>query len=141
MIHELKCLQGPFQEKWNCNKSWEFRKNDRVFKHGDILQEREYDSATGLYSGREIREEVTYILFGPEFGIPEGYCIMSTKEVSRTSVDNDVVLKKFGWSIDCQSPFDISHIDGSYATGQGAYIILEALKEQFNLIQNHNFNE
>lgn len=79
MKHELKCVLEPFQQKWDRNKNWEFRKNDRDFQKGDILWEREYDPSTNSYSGREIYEEVTWMIKGGVFGIPEGYVIMSTK--------------------------------------------------------------
>ncbi len=82
-LHELKCVIVPFQAKWNGIKSWEFRKNDRDYRLGDLLLEREYYVINGEYSGREILEEVTWILLGGEFGVPEGYVIMSTKELSR----------------------------------------------------------
>lgn len=77
--HELKCVNPPFKIKWDGNKNWEFRKNDRDYKVGDMLIEKEYDLASDTYSGRAIEEQVTYILHGGEFGVPEGYCIMSTK--------------------------------------------------------------
>lgn len=83
MTHELKCVSEPFQVKWEGNKNWEFRKNDRNYQKGDVLREREYDLASDSYSGREIFEEVTWILAGGSFGVPEGYVIMSTKEVAK----------------------------------------------------------
>ena len=84
MTHELKCLVEPFQAKWDGDKNWEFRKNDRDYKIGDILKEREYDAEKNVYSSREILEEVTWILHGGTFGVPEGYVIMSTREIVKT---------------------------------------------------------
>lgn len=77
-IHTLKCVLEPFQKKWEGNKNWEFRKNDRDYKVGDILIEQEYNPTDNSFTGREIKEKVVYILY-EGFGIPEGHCIMSTK--------------------------------------------------------------
>lgn len=79
MQHELKCVPEPFQIKWEGKKEWEFRKNDRDYRVGDFLLEREYDPQTNTYSGREILEEVLWILEGGQFGVPQDYIIMSTK--------------------------------------------------------------
>lgn len=81
--HILKCVRVPFEKKWEGKKPWEWRKNDRDFQEGDYLIEREYDPATDAYSGREILEKVTFLLHGGEFGIPEGYVIMTTEEITR----------------------------------------------------------
>jgi len=37
-------------------------------------------------------------------------------------------LEKAGWIIECESPFEIRHKDGSFATGQGAKIIQEIIE-------------
>lgn len=86
MQHELKCVIEPFQAKWEKKKSWEFRKNDRDFRVGDYLLEREYDSTNNTYTGREILEEVIWILPGGSFGVPTDCVIMSTREESRCTV-------------------------------------------------------
>jgi len=82
--HELKTWPTFFEEVNNGKKKFEVRKNDRNFKVGDILILREYeplmatidDSREG-YTGRSIEMEVTYIVYGPQFGIRDGYCVMS----------------------------------------------------------------
>lgn len=82
MIHELKVDPAVWQDLWDGRKTFEFRKNDRDFKVGDGLHLRLLDLVTGkpregdLYS---IHKRVTYILYGPAFGIPKGYCVMSIK--------------------------------------------------------------
>jgi len=57
-------------------KTFEFRKNDRGFKEGDILYLEEWSPETQNYTGNVLRAEVTYMITGGQFGIPEGYCIM-----------------------------------------------------------------
>ena len=54
--HELKCVKEPFQVKWAGNKDWEFRKNDRDYKVGDVLLEKEYDAENSTYSGERYIE-------------------------------------------------------------------------------------
>lgn len=83
MQHELKCVLDPFQAKWDGKKDWEFRKNDRDYRVGDFLLEREYNPEDKTYSGREIIEEVLWILEGGQYGVPADCVIMSTKEISR----------------------------------------------------------
>jgi len=58
-------------------KNFEFRKNDRGFEKGDLLTLREWNPETG-YTGKWIAVRVTWIL-KEGFGLPEGYCIMSTR--------------------------------------------------------------
>lgn len=42
--------------------------------------------------------------------------------------DNDI-LEENGWVIECESPFEIRHEDGSFASMQAVYIILHYLKK------------
>ena len=37
------------------------------------------------------------------------------------------LLEKHGWVVECYSPFEIRHPDGSFASGQAADIVLHAL--------------
>lgn len=39
------------------------------------------------------------------------------------------LLAKYGWVVECESPFEIRHEDGSFATENAAYIVLEYLQE------------
>lgn len=88
-IHELKCHADPFHAKWHNLKNWEIRKNDRDFKVGDVLIEKEFfplaDGGNGLYGECEIHEEVIWIL-QEGYGLQEGYIIMSTKQLKRVRV-------------------------------------------------------
>ena len=38
------------------------------------------------------------------------------------------MLDKNGWTLECESPFEIRHEDGSFATGQAARIVMEHLR-------------
>lgn len=46
------------------------------------------------------------------------------------------ILEQGGWSIECESLFEIRHGDGSFATGKAAYLVVDALKEEFNPKKN-----
>lgn len=39
------------------------------------------------------------------------------------------LLEARGWVVECESPFEIRHEDGSFATGQAAHMVLEGLRE------------
>ena len=52
------------------------RKNDRDFKEYDMVHLLE--SVNGIKTGRVLPSfEIRFILHGPAFGIPEGYCIFN----------------------------------------------------------------
>lgn len=43
--------------------------------------------------------------------------------------DNDrELLEKDGWTIECESPFEIRHEDGSFGSGQAAQCVLASLQ-------------
>jgi hypothetical protein len=42
---------------------------------------------------------------------------------------NEEILESSGWQIDCESPFEISHEDGSFATLNAANIVLQSFKD------------
>jgi len=77
MIHELKTWTEYFEEVFMSHKTFEVRENDRDFKVGDMLNLKEYDYKTSTYTGRQLTRTVTYILYGGQFGIEEGHCVMS----------------------------------------------------------------
>jgi hypothetical protein len=72
--HDLKCHPEPFNALVVGDKTFEFRKDDRGFELHDLLRVREWH---GEYTGRCMLLNVTYLLRGPAFGIPEGFIVMS----------------------------------------------------------------
>lgn len=42
-------------------------------------------------------------------------------------------LETLGWSVDCQSPLEMSHVDGSFASMQAASYLLAALMQERKL--------
>jgi hypothetical protein len=76
---ELKCWSVPFQALKDGSKRFEYRKDDRPYEVGATLWQREWNPNT-LYTGEELYHDITFIIRGGVFGIPEGYCIISTSE-------------------------------------------------------------
>ena len=62
--HDLKSWPEYFQPLFDGIKTFEIRKNDRRFGVGDVLRIREWDDMKGVYTGREVKRKVTYILAG-----------------------------------------------------------------------------
>jgi hypothetical protein len=78
-IHELKTWPDQFRAIVDGSKTFEIRSNDRDFQVGDVLLLREFDPRLQCYTAPPAVVEVvvTYVLHGPGFGVPEGYCVMS----------------------------------------------------------------
>jgi hypothetical protein len=76
-IHELKTRPEPYDAMMLGLKTFEVRKNDRDFRVGDTLMLREWDPDTKKYTGNFIKRDITYILKGGLFGLPDDLVIMS----------------------------------------------------------------
>ena len=87
--HRLKIWRGPFDAIVDGRKTFEYRRDDRGFQVGDILELCLWDPVVHCYlptgcdvGGHDmdplhVSVKVTYIVRGPAFGIPDGYCVMS----------------------------------------------------------------
>lgn len=75
--HDLKTWPEYFNEIFLGHKTFEVRKNDRDFKVGDYLILKEWDQNTNSYTGRMMVRKVSYIFKGGEFGVKDGYVVMS----------------------------------------------------------------
>lgn len=84
MLHELKILPSHFEDVISGAKKFELRRDDRGFKVGDELWLGEWieneDGEHGTYTGRVIVVYVTHILKGGQFGLTDGYVILSISE-------------------------------------------------------------
>lgn len=78
-FHTLKTERDVFQAVKLGIKEFEYRKDDRGFEVGDVLQLCEYDPKTGESTGDMIMRAVSYILRGPRFGVPAGYVVMQIR--------------------------------------------------------------
>lgn len=87
VLHELKAWPKFFRPLYRGEKAFEFRRDDRGFQVGDVLDLREWDprpgaltgnpGAPGEYTGARLRRVVTYVLRDPEVGVPEGFAVLS----------------------------------------------------------------
>lgn len=92
MIHELKCWPSHFEALVDGRKKAELRLNDRNYREGDLLWQREWDidqyraalndgstheEATDFaYTGQEAMCQVTHLLNGGPW-LVKGYVMMS----------------------------------------------------------------
>jgi len=79
MIHKLKIWPASFVAIMDGRKTFEVRKDDRIFNEGDWLELQEYEPELRAYTGRTTTRAVIYILRGPAFGIEAGYVVMSIR--------------------------------------------------------------
>lgn len=80
MIHYLKTHSEVFNLMKSGKKTFDYRKNDRGFNVGDWVNLVDYNPDTKA-TGTSIDFEITYILYGGQFGIPDGYCILQLKRL------------------------------------------------------------
>ena len=82
-IHALKCWPEYFAALKSGKKPWEFRKNDRDYKVGDVLMIRCWDPTKKTWIDDEILMfKVVYLLKTDDLGMP-GYVVMSIARVDR----------------------------------------------------------
>ncbi|WP_029822526.1 DUF3850 domain-containing protein [Vibrio parahaemolyticus] len=106
-IHELKIQSEHFIDVLAGRKMHEVRINDRDYKAGDCLNLREID-LDGKYTGQEMNAEVSHVLHGGQFGIEDGWCVLSIKSrVSHAAIDLICYLRdRLEETCDC---IDASH--------------------------------
>lgn len=80
-VHELKTIPPHFGEVAAGAKTFEVRKADRDFKVGDYLSLREYRPelacGRGDFTGNHVTRVIKHILRGGQFGIEDGYVVLS----------------------------------------------------------------
>ena len=73
---QLKVWAEFFPDLSTGVKNFEVRLNDRSYTEGTILHLCEYDQRGKVYTGRSCLRRVTYVLYGGQFGIEDGYVVM-----------------------------------------------------------------
>lgn len=77
MIHTLKTWPKYFQAVVDNEKTFEIRsESDRTFEVNDVLHLQEYDPENKRYSGREASAKVSYLIRGPDWGLPLGLVVL-----------------------------------------------------------------
>lgn len=85
--HSLKVWPKFFEALRTGAKTFEAKKDDRVFVVGDELVLREWSPTAEHYTGRMLRMRITYILRGDEaatFGVAEGFVILGLQALDGT---------------------------------------------------------
>ena len=75
-VHEEKTAPSLFEAAMSGKKLFELRKNDRNYRVGDTLVQKEFKE--NEYTGRELVQEITYLL-EDYTGLEEGYCILGVE--------------------------------------------------------------
>ena len=83
--HFLKTINPFFQQLWDGKKTFEIRFNDRNYQIDDVLVLQEYYSEERLFTGREIKVKVPYILSECIY-LPYKYVCMSIHETCRVNI-------------------------------------------------------
>lgn len=79
--HRIKTWPGPFAAVLDGSKRFEYRRNDRDYRTGDCLHLIEWEPIGKHETGRSCEARVTFTLYGLEFGVPEGFVVMSLADV------------------------------------------------------------
>ena len=53
-----------------------------------------------------------------------------------TNDQEELILEEMGWTIECHSPFEIRHEDGSFASMQAAYMVVPEIIEEWKEMQD-----
>lgn len=97
MIHELKTVNPYFSDVWAGRKKAEVRLDDRNYLNHDYLLLKEFDYESQAYTGRYVKVMVTNILFGGQYGIVEGYVMMSFEIHKREDCMKNIFSKYLQW--------------------------------------------
>ena len=86
--HELKSWPSQFQAMWTGLKRAEFRRDDRGYEVGDLLELREWDPGRQQYTGFQLTARVTHLVRGPELEVPAGFVVLSIEVLGACVVDS-----------------------------------------------------
>lgn len=80
-VHYLKTTAVCFDAVERGEKTFEVRRNDRLFQKGDtVVLERLDTNGETVELGRELQFRVGWILPGGQFGIEPGYVVFALEE-------------------------------------------------------------
>lgn len=75
--HSLKIWPEYFKAVKKLTKLYELRYDDRGYRVGDILVLQEWNPKKEDYTGNELERKIGHILTGGQFGLEEGYVVLS----------------------------------------------------------------
>lgn len=88
--HHLKCWKDSFQATKAGKKGHEYRQDDRDYQVGDRIILEEWDEKTEDYTDETLEKIITYITRGPDFGVLEGFCVMTVVDPFNPKKDSYV---------------------------------------------------
>jgi hypothetical protein len=81
MTHTLKTWPEYYKSIESGRKTFELRKNDRLFTEGDTVILQEFDPEEEKYTGKEMTFTLSYLLSDAyQFGLRKGFCILGLRE-------------------------------------------------------------
>lgn len=86
--HNLKILPEHFANVVSGVKTFEVRFNDRDYKVGDLVLLREFDN--GEYTGREIVQEICYILDNPSY-CKKDFVILGIRHPTQRRMNHEAI--------------------------------------------------
>lgn len=95
--HHLKTHPPAFHAVRNGLKRFEYRRNDRGFEEGDVLVLEEWSPDAQGHTGKSEEVRVTYMLTGPDYGIPAGFAVMSIKRLHDERLEAAARVSRTGW--------------------------------------------
>jgi len=131
--HYLKTWFMFFQQVVDGKKTFEFRKNDRNFQLDDILCLQEWDYKEQVYTGREVKVVVTFML--NEFpGMVKGYVVLGIKSLE----ERCFLSKLMGMEIECEHASEQAFGESEKQYWNG---YLSAVHEAIGFIEGKIFDE
>lgn len=93
--HDLKTHLQYFKAIWDNKKRFDVRFDDRKFEVGDTITLLEYNEKQNTYTGRSLGATISYKLDGGQFGLQEGYCVLSLDNIEK--VWEDCSIHDYGY--------------------------------------------
>lgn len=90
--HAIKIKEKYFKAVLSGEKTFEIRKNDRDYKVGDIIRFVPIDDECGMIIPHNPNTyKITYVFYGGEYGLEEGYCVFGIAKDDFFNFDSPVV--------------------------------------------------
>ncbi|EJL6393191.1 DUF3850 domain-containing protein [Vibrio navarrensis] len=139
-IHQLKVRQEYFLEVLAGRKTHEVRRNDRDYKKGDVLNLCEIEE-NGEPTGQQLNAQISHVLQGGEFGIADGWCVLSLTNATHTQakVLIEFLRDRLQETCDCiEAGYEITQASGrSIADSQMTVKGGRAFVDEANLFLSH----
>lgn len=79
-LHIVKCLPHFFSSVWDDIKPFEIRANDRNYRSGDYLIQREFLMPEGKFTGRMVIQRIGYMT---DYNQPDQQVVFATETLEK----------------------------------------------------------